>query len=440
MKQGANLSAVKISGHDPRESKAFLLLSSELSALHSGKRVTLQWSALEAQCHQVFRQYGYDLMTGSWFCLISAQLYGWAGLAQALDLFSVAVGPGTDRCWPPARAVEKRRAILEWFCQHVATLVYTLPQQPEHVVLISRVESGIGALCSLAQDCQSRSQDGLNNLRYFLQVRSRAMGHINIAVPTGGGELVTESIKTLMDSAKAAPEPVVKTPAPGAVKTPFPWWAAIGGLLAGTVLTFSAVGVYFWLAQPSLAQQVSAPLERLHRPNVVPNASDAQWSAQRKAVTDPMVVELDWLAARPPHFLLAQGQTAAKLLETHYPGNTASLNWRNSLQEKSASLGTLDGWQAAIETLDQLDKRLLLSERTHSQYLTISELKTFVYQLREDLQREGSPAEGLLNQMQQKVVKSQPVGAGLTKQAEDKINAILARYQLIIDSAETSGQ
>lgn len=434
MKDSVNLAAMKINGHDPRQSKAFLMLSSDFGALRSGEKTNLKWSKLEEQCYQIFRQYGYDFMTGSWFSLISTQQYGWKGLAQALDLMSEAFSLHSEHCWPPASQPEQRRAILQWFCHHVSTLIYTLPQQPEHIVLMQRVETSIDTLCAMARDCQSRNLDALNNLRYFLQVRSRSVGHFktpakavfgsSVVVPANPTE---NTLSDLIDGAE--PKSKVKH---------FSWVSVLSGVLTGVVLTLSSAGLYYWLKPYTLDEQLAAPLQVLHQADSIPVANLAQWSDARKAVMTQMDKQLSWLAAQPPQFMLTKGQNAALQLERLYPGNIVSLNWNNTLQEKSASLGSLDGWQAANRHLDQLEQRLLASEKIHNQYLTISELKTAVYQLQQDLQHEGAPAEALLLQMQHKIANGQPIGNVLAQQTQDRITDILARYQVIMNSMVSS--
>ena len=102
MKNRVNLRALKINGHDPRLSKSFLLLSSELSPLSGTIPARLDWNALEEKCFQLFHEYGYDLQSGMWFCLINLRLKSWKGLALALDLLSTAFAHNSQRCWPLA--------------------------------------------------------------------------------------------------------------------------------------------------------------------------------------------------------------------------------------------------------------------------------------------------------------------------------------------------
>lgn len=65
----------------PRNNKEFLWVSYSINNLNSVKYGKSYWMTLEKRCLSLFSDSGYDLQTGVWFCLISAHLYGWEGLA-----------------------------------------------------------------------------------------------------------------------------------------------------------------------------------------------------------------------------------------------------------------------------------------------------------------------------------------------------------------------
>lgn len=167
MKSMVNLRALKINSHDPRLSKAFLLLSSELSHLNGALSGATDWKMLEDKCFQLFRDYGYDLQNGVWFCLINMQLKSWAGLAEGLDLLTTAFTHNNVRCWPPVAAVQARQSLIDWFCANVATHIYTLKYGPENNGEMRSVERSIGVLYEYSKNLQSRSHDSLKNLHYF---------------------------------------------------------------------------------------------------------------------------------------------------------------------------------------------------------------------------------------------------------------------------------
>ncbi|MCX2944651.1 type VI secretion system ImpA family N-terminal domain-containing protein, partial [Rahnella perminowiae] len=240
MKNRVNLRALKINGHDPRLSKSFLLLSSELSHLSGNLPAKLDWHLLEERCFQLFHEYGYDLQSGMWFCLISLRLKSWKGLALALELLSTAFTHNSQRCWPPVTAVQQRQQLIDWFNANVATHIYTLEYGPENSGEMRQVERSIGVLCSQSKNLQSRSHDSLNNLHYFLQVRCRSVPY---PVPPKVAKILPvaeentpqpvnekKATQAVADMISAAEPPEIQlAPEP----RPRPLWWASGGMAAG---------------------------------------------------------------------------------------------------------------------------------------------------------------------------------------------------------------
>lgn len=436
MKSTINLAALKINCHDPRYSKNFMLLSSELNKLNGSHIVNLDWAALESRCHQLFQQNGYDLQSGVWFCLINTKQHGWQGLAQAVDLLAEAFGPTGVRCWPTANAVHQRQGILEWFNTHVGSLIYILPQSIEYIPLMQRVEVAMASLCQQANMLQSRTQDPLNNLRYFLQVRSRTMSHIPMTAPRMPETPATLSKKTLtkVDAAPLTTEPSLPN---AGLKTPAGlWWhympSALTGMLVGVILTLAAVGGYFYRSS-SLADQLVAPILALRQyasftAAAWPTATSAQWNKEQLSIIGDIKQQLNWLSELPPQFPWAQGEQISRQLNKVYPDNPASELWQRRMQEKTGDALPLDRWLKLNADIDHLEQRLLNSEKNRNQFMTISELKTAVYQLRKDLYSGGLPAEALLGKLEQHTAAGDAVSPALVKQTEQSLSALIARY------------
>ena len=72
---------IAVSTTDPRNNKEFLWISYSMNNLSPAKCERAYWMTLEKRCLSLFMENGYDLQTGAWFCLISANLYSWEGLA-----------------------------------------------------------------------------------------------------------------------------------------------------------------------------------------------------------------------------------------------------------------------------------------------------------------------------------------------------------------------
>lgn len=437
MKNTINLAALKMNCHDPRYSKNFLLLSSELNKLNSSHNVNLDWPALENRCHQLFQQYGYDLQSGVWFCLINTKQHGWQGLAQAIDLLAEALGPTGARCWPPINAVHQRQGILEWFNTHVGSLIYILPEGIEYIPLIQRVEGAMALLCQQAHLLQARTQDPLNNLRYFLQVRGRSMNHGSVMAPRLPETPRTQS-ENLAASVRAAPDTTeVLLPSVG-LKTPAGWWwqyipSALVGILIGIFLTLATAGGYYYYHSQSLTNQLTAPINALRQyhsftATAWPAATSSQWQKEQSSIVNDIKQQLNWLSELPPQFPWIQGEQMARQLNRIYPDNSASELWQRRMQEKAGGALPLDRWLKLNSDIDRLEQRLLMSEKNRNQFMTISELKTTVYQLRQDLHNGGLPAEAMLGKLEQHIVAGEAISPALIKQTEQSLSALIAKY------------
>lgn len=444
MKTTVNLNALKINGHDPRLSQSFLLLSSELSQLNGALPGKLDWPSLEEQCFQLFREYGYDLQSGVWFCLINLRLKSWKGLALALDLLSTALTKNSQRCWPPVTAVPQRQYIVDWFSANVATHIYTLAYGPENAADLQRVEQSIHVLCEQSKNLQARSKDSLNNLHYFLQVRCRSVPYphkpqLEKRTPTPVADVANSSnIKKEAEPTKvAAPQPA-QVPAlrlePVVKPRPVLW--ALGGMAAGMTLTVVVVSLWFYAEAPALSERVIAPLASLQE---VENHLDTAWlrapkvdiQSQQEAILQQAAPVLTWIGAQSPDALLRLGSQLSSQLENTFPGNKVSADWQRGLKEKSESISTLEGFINANRHLDELDARLLHAEQTRSKYLTVSELKTAVNQIRQDLMNGGAPTETLLYEIQQQQANKRRVNPALMESVSRRLESLISTYEQV---------
>jgi type VI secretion system protein VasL len=441
MKNRVNLRALKINGHDPRLSKSFLLLSSELSPLSGTIPARLDWNALEEKCFQLFHEYGYDLQSGMWFCLINLRLKSWKGLALALDLLSTAFTHNSQRCWPPLAAVQQRQQLMDWFNANVATHIYTLEYGPENSGEMRLVEKSIGVLCGQSKNLHSRSHDSLKNLHYFLQVRCRSVPYPSQIKPVKALQPVPEPAPETISEKKAAVIEMLPDAEPAEIRlepAPRPLLWALGGMAAGIAICAIAASIWFSAQSLSLGEKLSAPLLALQHSErqmdeVWRKAQEPELRAQKTAVLTHAVPLLDWLSEQPSDVLLRQGKILSDHLEEAYPDNELSARWHRTLQEKAGDIPALDGIVLANKHLDELDARLLNAEKKHSQYMTVSELKTAVYEIRQDLQRNGTSAETLLWMIQQDRKNNREVNPVLLKKITQRIDALNAYSSIVSD-------
>lgn len=347
---------VKISCHDPRHHNEFLLLSNSVNTWKSHVHDRSWWLAQENQCLEIFQRHGYDLQTGVWFCLISCQRHGWAGIANATQLLAEGFSKKQRQCWPPIAATDLRQQIIEWYCTHAATSVYGLPLTSVQVETLRRLESSVSMLLEQALALQSRSQSALRNLLDYLQSSHQAQRKRALAAQSVRPEPPCIPAQTQISEQKP-------------LSPQRPWKAWLCGGVAGIVLTLGAVSIMNWLDQPATA------------------------------------ISLNQL----------------------WPGNALSVSWQNRLAEQTSSLPTINSWVLVNSQLNDLEQRLLDAEQKRKPYMTISELKTAIYQMRQTLQQGGKPVLAQLDDLQQKRDNQQPLNPAEINTISQRLEALNSR-------------
>lgn len=133
---------------DPKNNKEFLWLSYSINNLTSVKYERSYWMTLEKRCLSLFRENGYDLQTGAWFCLISAHLYSWEGLAISSWKFADSFVK-QKKCWPQVTATQMRINILVWYIKNVIPAIQTLPDDEKNYTSLTLLEYALTLLTEL---------------------------------------------------------------------------------------------------------------------------------------------------------------------------------------------------------------------------------------------------------------------------------------------------
>lgn len=133
---------------DPKNNKEFLWLSYSINNLSSVKYEKSYWMTLEKRCLSLFSENGYDLQTGAWFCLISAHLYSWEGLAISSWKFADSFVK-QKKCWPQSTATQMRVNILVWYIKNVIPAIQTLPDDGKTHSSLTLLEDALTLLTEL---------------------------------------------------------------------------------------------------------------------------------------------------------------------------------------------------------------------------------------------------------------------------------------------------
>lgn len=353
---------IKISSLDPRHHTEFLLLSNSVNTWKTHVHDRSWWLTQENHCLEIFKRYGYDLQSGVWYCLISCQRHGWAGIASATLLLAEGFSKKQRQCWPPIAASNLRQQIIEWYCSQAATCIYGLPLTSAELDTLLQLESAVSLLLEQAVSLQSRNQGSLHNLLDYLRSSRQSL---------------QKRAQLLMTTLPEPPPIIPVSFTPTQTTTPLrlqlapqhPWKALIGGGIVGIAVTLCALQIVHWLGQPSTV-----------------SAFNQLW-----------------------------------------PDNFYSLSWQKSVAENAATLPTINSWALLNKQLDNLEQRLLDAEQKRKPYITISELKTAIYQMQQTLQQGGEPVLSQLDDLQNKVDKQQPVTSEEIEAIRQHIEALNSR-------------
>ncbi|WP_338013361.1 hypothetical protein [Escherichia coli] len=130
---------------NPINNKEFLWVSYNINNSTAKKYEKSYWMTLEKKCLSLFGINGYDLQTGAWFCLISAHLYSWEGLAVASWKFADTFVK-QKQCWPPLTASQMRTNTLIWYIKNVIPAMQMLSDDPKTDSSLRLLEDSLALL------------------------------------------------------------------------------------------------------------------------------------------------------------------------------------------------------------------------------------------------------------------------------------------------------
>jgi type VI secretion system protein VasL len=351
---------LKINGHDPRCHQSFLLLSSDMSHWKKHINDNNWWMEREIQCLGVFRQYGYDLQSGGWYCLIACQRSGWQGLAGATLMLANGFAKQHKPCWPPLVAQDLRRQILDWYCTQLLPVIYTQPLATGDISHLQQLRNAIELLQNYAATIYSSQQGTLKQLGVWLDSTIRVNGQ-------PGGPVST--VVSAPSSIRFLP-PVVSV----RWRDKIFWW------LSSVVVALLSVTVI--------------------------------------------------MGSREPAVLVYSNKI--------WPENMFFTHWRQQLQEKSNVLVADMSYRQLNEQLDTLERRLIGAEKNRKSYVTISELKTAIYHMRQSVRQQEMTLEYQLNTLQELRVNQQRVSPALLSSLSLQLDALNSRFLLLSSDESVS--
>ncbi|CNK97030.1 Uncharacterized protein conserved in bacteria [Yersinia enterocolitica] len=114
-----------------------------------------------------------------------------------------------------------------------------------------------------------------------------------------------------------------------------------------------------------------------------------------------------------------------------WPGNPLVEHRQQALEKMSAMFPSNSSVQQLNQQLDTLEQRLLDAEQKRKPYITISELKTSIYQIRNTLREQATMVEEQLNRLQEQKNSGKPISDAALYNLSLQIDALKSRLLLL---------
>lgn len=443
-------------GGDPRQWPEFSAIREEINKINHPARPEVNWRLIESLALTLFRTNGVDLQTTAYYALARTQKHGLAGFTESCELLAGMVVSQWDRLWP--EQPQARSEILEWFNARVGNQLRQHPFEIDDLRLIYRAERALQLLCDKLQQVELKRVPRIENLLYLMQNTAKRLEAAHEAAKQPPAQPLkmppmvylsvpdTEPIRTVYSGAKAAPmeeRPPYEAPlplkeeplpnvevrfvaAPPASKRVSAGWG--WGFGSGILCSLVVAGAAYLL-------QVKPLQERLAGLAATPEGSVQLWLAQ--PALDGYGQQLSTLESLSPLAGLRTADASVALANQLWPTDpeqiAQSQRWQRLLQARLGSERADNSYYQVQQRLQALSDKLLEQEQARGS-LTLSYLKTQVYQMQNELNRE-TPLEELLRQLAVSVEQQQPASPLLIKQIDERWNALLSRYHQLTQQA-----
>lgn len=421
-------------GGDPRALADYTLLRDELNKLTHPARPDVNWPQVENLALALFEHNGVELQTASWYTLARSHIAGIDGLNEGLTILNALVTHQWAVMWPPQ--THARAEILSGLSQRLQKVFRTLTLAHHNLPALYQGEKLLTALNDalgrreLKQSCQL---EGLSRQLFQAVTRlENSAPEVDITSPQTLPPQALVATLPVPESRRVyvvRPEPevrvdVVHEPPPEAAK----WPLFTGGML--TAFIISALSVWGWQvvhreddARRALRTSVAALPAPLTAEQMValkqagPLAEDEGWLKQASA-------QLDSVAALPPDWHLHYGEQIIAQAQTLWPDEPQvrqmQSRWRQLTAENTLPESSLTGWHQGMERLQALTDKLNALDKQKGKYITISELKSTVYEMM-NLFRQAVPLEEQLYLLRQS--ENTPLRQQQIRQAEQHLRA-----------------
>ncbi|WP_409310964.1 VasL domain-containing protein [Pectobacterium sp. B1J-3] len=448
-------------GGDPRAFAEFGALREEMGKLSHPARPDVHWERVEQLCLTLFRRNGVELQTVAYYTLARAQQAGLSGIGEGLELMEGLVTHQWGNLWPSQ--THARVDIFAWINERLHQVLRTCVLSYSDLPQVYRAEHVLERVCSHLQVLELKHLSKLDNLRMTLHgaaLRLESTDIQNGAALPPSGEL-PYNVEASMTSSSSSSSPLLyvahvepndsRARIQVVTGTPQPRWKCWHGFLAGIVLTAlvagSAIGLYSHLTQRTPLKEkllaTVAPLPRALSTEQIDEYRHTSDVAELTSLTGEVLqansLQLERLNSLSPLWAMQYGDALIHQSQRLWPASEQARlqekQWWQQRQASAVNTDDLQQYQLTRTQLQALSSQLNALDEKRGRYITVSALKSAVFNLQQPLDRH-QPLEELLRQLGEQQQQGQ-ISPALQQQIDNRFNQLLNRYYLFSHPAKT---
>lgn len=429
-------------GGDPRTIPDFALLRDELNKLTHPARPDVNWHLVERLSLNLFDSNGIELQTAAWYTLARTHLNGITGLNEGLAIIDALITWQWASIWPGS--AHARVEILSSLSKRLQQIFRILPLQRVDQGVLFHSEKLLSSIESSLQRLELRHASGLDALKLMIQNAGIRLENSELPSTQGAKQQTNYSADGLPLEGAVSPwvfvvnpqpsniEIEVQTQSPARVRSVLLFASGFVSAVLLCLLAFRLIPE--WLSHPEQKALLAtvAPL-----PKVMTTADIAQL---RKAQTDwphtdydeQLNKQLDRLGKLSPVWALQYGKQLIEQTKAIFPDSALASQtekkWRSILNANALPYEDIKGWGEGMKQLQQLQEKLNTLDEKRGRYMTVSELKTAVFNISKSF-NSNIPVEELIRQIQS-TKANQAVSPLLLSQTDLQLRQLIHRYML----------
>ncbi len=393
-------------GSDPRQLPDFIALRDEMAKLTHPARPDVNWLQVEALSLSLFELNGVELQTGAWYTLARSHLARVNGLNEGLAILNALLSHQWTQLWP--QPVHARAEILNGLFQRLQKLFRTYSLGHDDVSALMQSQgllqgmNDILARQELKHACQTAPlMQQINSALTRLENSSTQEGvtpaiflppQLLAAIPAEENPSPVSRLVYVIH-----PEPDVNVqvmqdrPLP-----PKRWPVFLAGACSALVIGAIAFTGWHFMhrvdeATNALAVSIAPLPQTLSHEQILALQQSREVQADPAAWLKNASAQLDRLTALSPDWLYQYGNGLLAQAKALWPNRVEvtemDKQWQQRIAANALSDRSLTGWHDGMQQLQMLTDRLNTLDGQKGKYITVSELKSSVYEMMNNFQK-----------------------------------------------------